>query len=162
MRAHSLPESIAMAATSIPENDRTQEDSLGAVLPATRPTGYSGWMPAAGGPRPVEPRSHTGRRAYVNDWIPTASTTAPGWRSASPAEFTPPSQFLRFDLSGIPIGASVNSAALRLNLQAYENTAPAEIEEASARPVGRETLTWNNQPASTPPITSTVVGVTST
>ena len=49
-------------------------------------------------------------------------------------------------------------AALRLNLQAYENTAPAEIEARRVLvPWSEETLTWNNQPASTPPVTSTVV-----
>jgi len=101
--------------------------------------------------------------AYVNDSAPN-DTFNNAWLVAgrSPAEFTPRYRsFLRFNLSGIPSNAIVSSAVLRLNLQAREggSTAPIELRRVLASWTSAS-LTWNNQPAATAPITTTTVGST--
>lgn len=88
--------------------------------------------------------------AYVNDSDPKG-TFNNTWLVAGrgPDEFTPRYRsFLRFNLSSIPNNAVVNSAVLRLNLQAYQGGSSATI--GARRVLATWTggaLTWNNQPA---------------
>ncbi|MBI2929849.1 MAG: choice-of-anchor D domain-containing protein [Verrucomicrobia bacterium] len=101
--------------------------------------------------------------AYVNDSDPLG-TYNNAWLVAghSPAEFTPRYRsFLRFNLSGIPSNATISSAVLRLNLQAVEGGSAAGIELRRVLASWTSTtLTWNNQPAPTTPVTTTPVGST--
>ena len=80
----------------------------------------------------------------------------------SPAEFTPRYRsFLRFNLSSIPSNATVVSAVLHLKLQSLEGGATASIElRRVLASWSSATLTWNNQPATTAPVASTIVGST--
>ena len=99
--------------------------------------------------------------AYVNDSAPN-NTFNNAWLVAghSPAEFTPRYRsFLRFSLSGIPSNALVGSAVLRLNLQAVEGGSATAIELRRVLATwSSTTLTWNSQPATTTPVTTTTVG----
>ncbi len=99
--------------------------------------------------------------AYVNDSAPNSNfNTAYLVVGRSTGEFLPAYRsLLRFNLAGIPTTATVTSSSLRLNLQSVEGTGALTVEARRALATwSGTTVTWNNQPGSSSPVTTTSVG----